>query len=121
VAKTIRLREQLLTLERGEAPSFGKRKEERLGVSKRSYRAIPVMPRLRQELIAQRERELAKGNSPSDPGHFCFSAMEEVGRPIEGATLTRAIGRSGKRSGVGSVTPKVLRMTAASIFASARS
>lgn len=111
--KRILLAEQLLPLRKGEAPRYGKRKEERLGVFKRLYRAIPVMPRLEQELLFQAGRE-------PDGSLFLFSAMEAPGvRPLDGATITRAIARSGERSGIGRITPKDLRRTAACIFASA--
>lgn len=113
------LRHQLQTLKPGEAPTFGKRKEDRNGAAKRRYRSIPVFPPLREELQRQRQRELGKGNAPK-PETFCFSAMEEIGRPIEGATITRAIKRSAKRAGLDKhVTPQVLRATTATIFAHA--
>ena len=113
VGSRILLGEQLLPLRKGEAPRYGKRKEERLGIFKRLYRVVPVMPRLEQELVLQSLRE-------PEGSQFLFTAIESPGtRPIDGATLTRAIARSGERSGVGRITPKDLRRTAACIFAAA--
>jgi len=111
--RRILLSQQLALLKRGEEPRYTKRKEERLGVFKRLYRVIPVMPRLERELIFQAARE-------PEGSQFLFSAMESPGtRPISCATICRAIARSGERSGVGRVTPKDLRRTAACVFAAA--
>jgi integrase len=111
--KRILLAEQLLPLRRGEQPRYGRRKEERLGVFKRSHRVIPILPRLRDELVFQSSRE-------PEGSLFLFSALEAPGvRPIDGATVCRSIARSGERSGVGRITPKDLRRTAACVFAAA--